>query len=263
MSDLRELLDLAAGDSPPPAPLAAIRSRGQSIGRRRRIAVGAVLAVAVAVLTFVAPWLPSSRPEPAKPPSTPQLKVGTPAPGTYTTRLLGQDLTLTVPAAQSWRVSLLTATSMVLANDPLQAEIDVVHWNAVHPPTSTGGAQATTQPPPADLMTWLAHHPGIHAMGPPQPTTLAGLPAHLLRVTLRSDRKPTEDQALGCPVATDCLIVAETADNPIVLLSDATVTITAQDRPSPTRVVVVTQIANSSPQPANDPIATLVASIQH
>ena len=87
MTELRDLLERAAGDIAPPVPFAAIRRRGQTLARRRRVAISVGVVAVAAVLTAVLPHFARSNLPPARHIPLP-VRVGVLAPGSYVDPLL-------------------------------------------------------------------------------------------------------------------------------------------------------------------------------
>src|SRR5689334_7264936 len=235
MSELRELLEHAAGHPPTKVPLDDIRRRGRTLARRRRTLAGVVITVLALIIGAAlgthhpatnTPLTPAPRPSPVVTPGSLQ-------PGTYVARTLSPNVTFTVPETYGWRVTLATTNSLVLFNDSLSVSMSMQHWTAVYPPTGAAGATAPPAiPRPANLIAWLASRPDLKTTGKTTSTLLGGRPAHRITFTLDPHRPHSNAPAVGCTVQTECLLLAETPDNPVVAYASATTTVIAEDNPT-------------------------------
>jgi len=242
MTDLRSLLDLAAGEAPPPVQIALVRRRAASRTRRRRAGTVAALVAVAAVLGVVAPRLAVHRALPAHF-GPPQISQGRLAAGTYMATVVGQAVSVTVPADVNWTAIRVDASALAMLEQPDLVQVKVMAWTAVHRYTSEGVAQATTDPTPDDLMSWLAHHPGVLITAPSTTATLAGQPAHTIRITMDYRYNPADPmagRAVGCSSSAECIALADTSDGVIALYNTSDMTITAQDRNDNHRLVAVT-----------------------
>ena len=242
MTDLRSLLDLAAGDPPPPLPIALVRRRAASRTRRRRTGTVAALVAVAAALGVVAPRLAVHRALPAHL-GPPQISQGRLAAGTYMATVVGQAVSVTVPADVKWTAIRVDALALALLEQPDLVQVKVVTWTAVHRYTAEGVAQTTTDPVPDDLMSWLSHHPGVLVTAPSTTTTLAGQPAHTIRITMDyryNPADPAAGPAVGCSSSAECIALADTSDGVVALYSTSDMTIAAQDRSDNHRLVAVT-----------------------
>ncbi len=251
MSDLRHLLDLAAGEDPPIVPMSAIRRRAAALTRRRRIAAGAVAAAVLVLAAIAAPRLTAGPPPPAKNIQPRQVTVGKLAAGRQTAQVMGQQLNFTVPTQPPWTAAIVTPSRLLLTSPSTRAEVEVLPWTAIHTFTSDGVPRKTTSPPPGDLTAWLTQRPGILTLEAAVTTTLAGQPAHKLRIAVRDDYLPVYDPAhpatLGCSLPADCIMLAETPDHPIILYAGTTMTLVIQDTPSKDRLIAVAPSPNEAP----------------
>lgn len=230
MTDLRDLLDQAAGEPPAALPLADIRRRGHSLTRRRHVITGAGLVAAAAVVAAAVVIGPQRT---APPPSQhPPVHTVTPTvlkPGTYTDPSLTPHLTFTVPDGLPWRATLVTPSSLILTNDSVQASVSLQHWSDVYQPVSSAAGTLTTAPRPANLIQWLARHPALNVASSPEPAFLGNRPAQRITVSVKWDRRLPTGPAVGCSAAADCLILADTPDNPVVIPQDDTAVVVADD----------------------------------
>jgi hypothetical protein len=97
------------------------------------------------------------------------------------------------------------------------------------PPSTAVDTQPVTAPVPADVIGWLTRHPELRAGAPPESTSLAGHPARRLTFTINPDRRVTSGPAVGCTVPADCVVLAETPDNTVIVPRGGTVSVTATD----------------------------------
>jgi hypothetical protein len=231
MADLRELLRQAAGDPPAAVPLTDIRRRGSALARRRRaitVVIVALLAIALGV-ALNGYHATSSTPLTPPPPPSPVVTPGTLGPGTYTARTLSPNVTFTVPDGPPWRVSLATAASLALTNDSRQITMMLEHWTGVYPAGSHTGAPARRPP---DVIAWLTAHPGLKIAGQAAAVRLGNRPAHQITFNLDEHRQLPTEPAVGCTAGEDCVVLANTPDNPVVVYSWNTTTIIADDDPN-------------------------------
>jgi hypothetical protein len=259
---LRDLLDLAAGPAPAVIPGAAIRRRAAVLTRRRRVAAVASLAVLLALTMIGLPRLSDAPPAPSDLPAT-TVTPGTLAPGRWTADVMGQQLTFTTPKNPPWVAAAVTSTRLLLTSPSTTAEIDVMHWTAVHTVSADGLPQKATVAPPDDLVAWLVDHPGIGLLAPPTPTTLGGRPAHRLTIAVRLDYLPTYDPArpgqLGCVLPDECITLADAPEQQIVLYSGTSMELVVQDTPGPDRLVAVSASldgASSAVEAARDVVTS-------
>jgi hypothetical protein len=243
MADLRELLQQAAGDPAPPPPLADIRLRGKTLARRRRlvtllavtVALVALAALSVVVATFApAPRTPATPPSPA-----PVVSPGALTATTYTDPSLRPGVTFTVPDGPVWRATLVTADSLILANDALQTTISLQRWTSIYQPQTNGTTTPTTAARPTDLISWLSRHPALRPHGGPQATLLGRRPAHRLTVTVNPRRTLPTGPVIGCTAAPDCVLLADTPDNPVVIYPNTTTIIYALDHDQDSLILII------------------------
>jgi hypothetical protein len=235
--------------------MAIIRRRGTVIRGRRRI-VAAALATIVVLLAAAGAGTrlrPVPHPSPAVPaPPMPRVTLGTLKPGSYHDALLRPPVTFTLPPGTTWRAGMITTDTLALADDPDGVTFAIQRWTTVHDPITTGAsATRSTKSPqagsdsgvsarPDDIIAWLAAHPALHITDPARPSSLAGKPAHRISFTLRPGRVLPRGPASGCPRAQDCLVLADSPDNPVVIYSDDTITVIAADH-EPTGPVITVQ----------------------
>jgi hypothetical protein len=228
MADLRELLQKAAGDRPTAVPLTDIRRRGSALVWRRRTIAGVIVALmAIALGVALNTYHPtSSTPLTPPPPPSPVVTPGTLRPGTYVARTLSPNVTFTVPEGPPWRVSLATAGSLALTNDSRQITMLLEHWARVYPP---GAGTGTPSPRPPDVISWLTAHPGLKIAGHAAAVRFGNRPAHRVTFTVNAHRQLPTGPAVGCTAGKDCVVLADTSDNPVVVYSWNTTTIIAAD----------------------------------
>lgn len=256
MTELHELLDRAAGELPTAVPVPAIRRRGQALARRRRLTTGACLLVIAGVLGLAFPHLTSrTNSQPATQVRMLTQTPGVLAPGVYRDSLLNPDLDFTVPVGYDRRTTLVNASSLVIKDDLHNVTVSVLHWRHLYS-ADTRALQAV--PPPAGLLAWLTHHRGLK-VAESQETTFAGKPAHSLRLTARPGQPPQSGPALGC-TAGDCIPIAETDDNPIVLYYDASLTVIIPDTMGRGLIVTALQPTDTFGV-MNDDVISLIDSI--
>ena len=157
--------------------------------------------------------------------------------------VVGQAVSVTVPADVKWTAIRVDALALALLEQPDLVQVKVVTWTAVHRYTAEGVAQTTTDPVPDDLMSWLSHHPGVLVTAPSTTTTLAGQPAHTIRITMDyryNPADPAAGPAVGCSSSAECIALADTSDGVVALYSTSDMTIAAQDRSDNHRLVAVT-----------------------
>jgi hypothetical protein len=243
MTDVRELLDRAAGEPPFSLPFATIKSRGHALSRRRRALSGAALALIVAVLALTAATLASRTPVPPaqRAPRVAHVTPGLLPPGRYVDPVLIPGLTFTIPDGAPWRAVLVTGSSLVLTRaDATATTISLQHWSDVYEPVTEKISTPVTVPRPLHLVPWLSGHPSLTTITAAGPTELAGRLAERITVTLAPSRPLPQGPALGCSDAADCLILADTPDNPIVVAAGQATTVIAPDRDPSELVVTVT-----------------------
>jgi hypothetical protein len=229
MADLRELLRQAAGDPPTTLPLTDIRNRGRAIARRRQTVIALMLGVLLAGAgVAVASSRPATPPEGGTQSRTQLQSPGILRPGTYHDGLIAPGLDFTVPAGAVWRANLVTPDSLVLNNDALQIVVALHRWTQVYLPQS-GSTPPVASAKPPDLISWLANHPALHPIAAPTATVLGGRPAHRLSLTVNSGRPIPTGPVVGCAQLADCVLLAATPDNPIVVYADRVTTIIVAD----------------------------------
>jgi hypothetical protein len=244
MTELRQLLEIGAG-APPAAPdLAAVKTRGRAMNRRRHVLAAAAIAAAVAVPTAALPSLVPDRPGPSwstLPPAEP----GALLPGRYTAARLTPKITFDVPdSATSWRVALATASSLVVTDDRDGIRISVLHWTAVRPAPSAAAPKPAPAALPTDLPAWLAGHSGIRLTRPVQRVQVLGRPAQRVTFDVRADRWLPAGPPEGCSCRT--VTLADTPDNPFVVGADQTAQVTVMDGEQPGLVVALVRPARGT-----------------
>jgi hypothetical protein len=229
MTDLRQLLELGAGEPPAALGLDAVQQRGRALVRRRRTLVTAVIAAAVAVSTAAVPGLMPDQPRPARP-GLPRVVPGVLVPGGYADPTLDPKITFMIPeSTAAWRVALATAASLVVTNDELGIRISVQHWSAVYPAPSAALPRPGPAAVPADLPGWLAGHPAVRVSRPVQRVLFLGRAAQRVTFDVRPDRRLPTGGAVGCSAPAECLTLAETSDNPVVVRADQSAQVTVVD----------------------------------
>ena len=237
MSDLRPLLDLAAGRPPGSVPMEAIRRRRARLVMRRR-AAGLATAAMLAIVAAVAVPRVAAGPVPTAGPTRLSAIGDLPA-GPYRASVMGQPLDFTVPNGPPWVALILKPDRLLLGSGP-GVRVDVLHWTAVHTHTPQGRPLAATIPPPSNLTDWITSHPAVLLLTPPEATTLAGRPAHRLRITVRADYFPDDaPDAVGCGRLPDCILLAEAPGRSISLDSRSSLTLVIQDEPGASRLIAV------------------------
>jgi hypothetical protein len=257
MTDLRDLLDEAAGARPSGLPMSQIRRRADAQTRRRRALAGAALAVIAGMIALAATTLPP-RTTPAPPTNPPprSVRIATPgplAPGRYVDPVLNPPISFTLPAGTPWRAALVTASSLILASadSAPTVTISLQHWSNVYQPATQPGKPPATAPRPVALVHWLATHPSLQVAVPTQATHLAGQPAERITFTLAPHRRLPAGPALGCFDPSSCLVLADTPDNPVVVSTTDTTTIIAADHDPAELVLVITAPTSAPAIPAD------------
>jgi hypothetical protein len=131
------------------------------------------------------------------------------------------------------------------------------HWTNVYQPITTNVASPSATARPTDLVHWLAHHPALNVATGPVTAFIGDRPAQRITFTLDPRRVLATGPPLGCSVAAECLILADTPDIPVVINSDVTATVIAADH-DPTGLVL-TVVAPS--ENFNSTIDTLIDSL--
>lgn len=229
MTDLRSLLEQAAGEPPLALPMANIRRRGKTLTRRRRLIPGTVIAAVIVLAGAGIATHPPARITPSKPPPATVVTTGPLEAGTYTDPALTPGVTFVIPdSALTWRATVATSTSLVLVSDTLDATISLQRWTDVYQPIGGTARTPAKTRRPADLITWLALDPALRS-GKPEATLLGNQPAHTITFTLDPHRRLPTGPARGCTAAADCLALAETPDNPVVIYPRTTTTVITPD----------------------------------
>jgi hypothetical protein len=183
-------------------------------------------------------------PQPAAP-GKPLIRPGALPAGEYNDPVLDPPIAFSIATGGvlTWRAALVTRSSLVLANDADGIEISLQHWTGIYPPASpTTGSQPQVVPVPADLVGWLTRHPALHLKGAPKTAGLAGHAARRLVFTVKPDRPVNGGPALGCTAQRDCVLLADTSDNPVAIPHDDTTEITAETGGSRSGLVLTVSI---------------------
>jgi hypothetical protein len=242
MSDLRDLLNRAAGEPPANLPLAAIKHRGNALNRRRQAVTGALLAIIIVVVALTATLVGARKPVPPAEPAPRSARTVAPGllpPGGYVDPVLTPRVSFTIPQGTHWRAVLVTASSLVLAGADSPVTISLQHWSDVYQPVTGTITTPTRLPRPVRLVPWLAAHPSLKPVKAVSKTHLAGQPAERITFTVDRDRRLPQGPALGCSTAADCLVLADTPDNPVVVSTSDVATVIAADRDSSEFVATV------------------------
>ncbi len=246
MTDLRELLEQAAGPAPPPLPAALVRGRAEERRRRRRRLAAGLVAAAAAAAAVVVPWSAAPPPDPAAPPRVRQVGVGPLPAGRYTGRVADVPVTFTIPRGAPWTATRVTPDDLTLTEPGLPLQIDVTRWTAVHTYDPEGVALRRTQPVPADLVQWLRKHPALAIVGPVTPTRLAGRPAHQLEVVINAGyaplTAPSQAAPQPCALLEDCITLGTTAEGPVFLNRRSILILVVTDAPTEQRLVAMAVI---------------------
>jgi hypothetical protein len=238
MPDLRDMLQQAAGAPPDNVPLDDIRSRGRSLVHRRRVV--AMVVVVVALLAGVAVAIrPPGSATPATDTPRPLTSVGEVTPGTYRANLRDLSVTLEVPSDAQWWTNLLTSHGLVLARATPEAVVSIEPWKRAYEPQGSG--PMSVAPVPDDLMAWLSDHPLLFTEDSPRAVRVGDRPAHRITVSVDPRRVLPSGPLVGCSSAADCVPVAETPDNPVVVRPGELLTVIVFDGDPDGLIVTVVQ----------------------
>ncbi|MFN0281823.1 MAG: hypothetical protein ACKVZ6_07610 [Kineosporiaceae bacterium] len=241
MTDLRELLDQAAGAEPPPLPMALVRSQADGRRRRRRhcrVAAG-LAAAAVIVTSVLAPRVVARHPDPADSHRIPQVTVGSLPSGRYGGQVAGTSFTFTIPPGKPWTATRVTADDLRLTEPDLDFRVELTAWSSVRGYDAEGRLPRQDQPVPADLAQWLQGHPALTVIGPVTRTRLVGQPAHMLRLAMRGSAGQPQVTRESCGTPTGCVTLGKAGHRPVVLYEGSFVILVVADAPGEHRLIAM------------------------
>jgi hypothetical protein len=211
MTDIRDLLQSAAAGSPLTPDMVQVRSRGRSLGRRRRIgaAAGAV-AVAVAAVVGVrllpgVTRLTGPSPLPAN---------GVLDPGEYRVREFAPPLRLTVKD-QGWAVRARSWGGVTLTHGGTTVTVDRFD-NLYNGYNGAPSAHGDTSAVSGSLIGWL-QSTGAFTISDPITTVIDGTPATQVDLSPLKTVQPAPPE---CDQQVSCAVIAGDSNGPVFINAD-------------------------------------------